>query len=110
ERVWGRLGCAEQARALPSRDGDALRLEPVGPEPERLRRGDSPDDAVHVPGARAPAPRPGILEEGEVGAVASDLVAVEQVVHARVVLVDRLRGQPQPEPARVEVDVPRGVA
>jgi hypothetical protein len=65
---------------------------------------------VHHPGARSPGQRPGVLEEGEVGAGASHLVAVEEVVHARIVLVDRLRGQTEPEHARVEVDVPRGIA
>src|SRR6185503_18296047 len=110
ELVLKALGVGEQERALTSLDGDALRLESVEPEAERLRRADPPDDTVHRPGAGFARQRPGVLEEREVGAGASDLVAVEQVVHARVVLVHRLRGQPQPEHARVEVDVPRGVA
>jgi len=60
-----------------------------------------------------PAPgRPGagVLEERQVGAGARALVAVEEVVDARIVLVDRLRRHPQAEHACVEVDVARGVA
>ena len=37
-------------------------------------------------------------------------VAVEEVVDGRVVLVDRLGDHPEAEDARVEVDVPAGVA
>ncbi len=104
------LEVREPERSFPSLDGDSLGREPVGPEAERLRRADAPDDAVHHPGARPSGNRPRVLEEGEVRAGASDLVAVEQVVDARVVLVDRLRGEAKPQHPRVEVDVPRRVA
>jgi hypothetical protein len=50
-----------------------------------------------------------VLEEGQLGARAPLLVGVEQVVDARVVLVDRLGGQTETEDARVEVEVPERV-
>ena len=90
--------------------GDALRAEPSGPEVERVGRADAPDDAVHHPGARAARDGARVLEEGQLGAGMALLVGVEQVVDGRVVLVDRLGHQAQPEHARVEVDVAGGVA
>ena len=60
-------------------------------------------------GARPAGRRARVLEEGQLGARASLLVGVEQVVDARVVLVDRLGGQAQTEDARVEVEVPERV-
>jgi len=65
---------------------------------------------VDHPRARATRYCAGILEEREVGAGAGVLVTVEEVVDEGVVLVDRLGGQSQAEDARVEVDVPAGVA
>jgi len=44
----------------------------------------------------------------EVGAL-TELAAEEQVIDARVVLVDALRDQPQPEHSGVEVDVGAGI-
>ena len=57
-----------------------------------------------------PGMRTGILEERQVGARAGLLVAVEEVVDGRVVLVDRLGDQPQAEDPRVEVDVALGAS
>src|SRR3712207_8499664 len=51
-----------------------------------------------------------VLEERQVEARRALLVAVEQVVDRRVVLVDGLLDQPHPHDARVEVDVARGIA
>jgi len=51
-----------------------------------------------------------VLEERQVGARVTVLVRVEQVVDGRVVLVDRLLDEPQPEQADVEVDVALRVA
>ena len=59
--------------------------------------------------AGSPAPRTGVLEEGDVGARTPALVRVEEVVDGRVVLVDRLLHEPQAEHPGVEVDVPRRV-
>jgi hypothetical protein len=64
---------------------------------------------VHHPGAGPGGRGARLLEEGQLRARASLLVGVEQVVDARVVLVDRLGGQAQPEDARVEVEVPARV-
>src|SRR6476646_1829413 len=61
-------------------------------------------------GARATGLRARVLEERQVGARPRVLVSVKQVVDGRVVLVDRLGGQPQAEDPRVEVDVAAGVA
>jgi hypothetical protein len=80
-------------------------VEAALPEVERLFRGDPKGDGVHHPRSRPPASRSGVLEEGDVGAGARVLVRVEQVVDGRVVLVDGLLDHPQPEDARVEVDV-----
>jgi hypothetical protein len=60
---------------------------------------------MHHAGAGAAGDRVRVLEEGEVGAGAGVLVAVEEVVDARIVLVDGLGGQPQAQHARVEIDV-----
>ena len=89
---------------------DPVRSEPLRPELERLGRGDPPGDPVDHPGARAPGNRSRILEEGQIAPGAPDLVGVEQVVDGRVVLVDRLLHEAQPEDAGVEVEVPRRVA
>jgi hypothetical protein len=83
--------------------------ETVAPEVERLGRGDAPDDAVDHAGAGSAAPGAWELEEGDVGARVAALVGVEEVVHGRRVLVDRLLDQPKAEHAGVEVDVVLGV-
>ena len=88
----------------------ALAARALGPEVERLLRGDAEDDPVHHPVAGAAARRARVLEERDVGAGAAVLVGVEQVVDGRVVLVHRLLHEPQPERARVELDVRRRVA
>ena len=100
------LGVGEEQ--LPVRPGGrhAGVAEPPLPEVERVRRGDAPDDAVHHPGAGPTGARVRVLEEGDVGARAAALVRVEQVVDGRVVLVDGLLDEPEPEERRVEVDVP----
>ena len=66
-------------------------------------------DGVDHPVARTPAAGAGILEERDVAPRAALLVRVEEVVDGRVVLVHRLLHEPEPEDARVEVDVPRRV-
>ena len=99
------------AAASPSRSvSTPSAAEPLLPEVERVRAADAPHDAVHHAGAGAAGRRARVLEEGQLGARAAELVGVEQVVDARVVLVDRLGDQPQAEHARVEVDVARRVA
>src|SRR6266446_1905681 len=50
-------------------------------------------------------PRAWVFEEGQVESGAALVVAVEEVVDRRVVLVDRLLDQAQTQPARVEVHV-----
>jgi hypothetical protein len=87
-----------------------LARQPLGPERQGGLGGDPPDDAVHHAASRAAALGAGVLEEGQVGAGAALLVRIEQVVDGRVVLVDALLDQPQPEDAGVEVDVARRVA
>ena len=59
-----------------------------------------------MPGARAAGRGARVLEERDVGAGRALLVGVEEVVDGRVVLVDGLLHEPQPEHAGVEVDVP----
>ena len=93
-----------QPAVLPGRL-DSVRAEPLLPEVERLLGADAPRDRVDHPGAGPPAPRARVLEERDVGAGAALLVRVEQVVDGRVVLVDRLLDEPQPEDADVELDV-----
>ena len=63
-----------------------------------------------MPGACATGRGARVLEEGQVGAAAAELVGVEQVVHARIVLVDRLLDHPHAEHACVEIHVPGRVA
>ena len=62
-------------------------------------RCDAPDHPVHHARAGAAGRRVGVLEERDVGARTAVLVGVEQVVDGRVVLVDRLLHEPQPERA-----------
>ena len=57
-----------------------------------------------------PFAAPGILEERDVGARVALLVGVEEVVDGRVVLVDGLLHEPQPQHAGVVLDVLRRVA
>jgi hypothetical protein len=65
---------------------------------------------VDHPGAGLAARRARVLEEGQVGARRALLVGVEEVVDGRVVLVDGLLDEPQPEDPDVELDVRGRVA
>src|SRR5262249_56687277 len=58
------------------------------------------------------APRRGVLpgEEGEDGAGLADLIAVVQVIGARIVEVHRSLDEAQPGDERVEVQIARGLA
>jgi hypothetical protein len=84
--------------------------ETVCPEVERLLGRDAPHDAVDHPVAGAAGQRPRVFEERDVAAGAAALVRVEEVVDRRVVLVDGLLDEPQPERPGVELDVARCVA
>ena len=104
------LGVSEGQTVAVAGHLDAPALQAVIPERDGVGRGDPPDDGVdHAPSC-TPAARAGVLEERDVGAGASGLVCVEQVVDGGVVLVHGLLHQAQPEDARVEVDVPGRVA
>ena len=104
------LGVGEANAFTIARDLDALALEALRPEVERGVRRDAPVDPVHHSGAGASAHGPRIFEEREVEAGVALLVAVEEVVDGRVVLVDRLLDEAQTEDACVEVDVGARVA
>jgi hypothetical protein len=110
ELVRERLGIREAQARLIALHRDALGGQTRGPEGERILRADSVHDAMDHPGAGPAGARVGVLEEGEVGAGAGELVAVEEVVDAGIVLVDGLRDEPHAEDAGVEVDVAAGVA
>ena len=103
-------GSAKRRRRLVALGLDVLAGEALGPEVDRLRARDPPDDRVDHAGAGAARGGARVLEEGEVGSRAALLVGVEEVVDGRVVLVDGLLHQAQAEHARVEVDVAGGVA
>ena len=109
ELVAEALGVGEaQARRRRARARRPRRARRCGPEVQRLRR----RPRARRSGAPCPAPaRPGVAC-GYSKKVSSapgrpQLVGVEQVVDAGVVLVDRLGHQAQAEHARVEVDVAR---
>src|SRR2546429_1711384 len=104
------LRVGEQDALALARDLDAMRAQVLGPEVERCGRAQTPRDAVQHARARAAARGAGILEERQVGTGRPLLVAVEEVVDGRVVLVDALLYQPQAEHAGVELDVGRCVA
>ena len=87
-----------------------LSREPALPEVQRGVRSHPPLHRVHHPAACAAAAHTRILEERDVAARRARLVGVEEVVDGRVVLVDRLLHHPEPENARVEVDVAGRVA
>src|SRR5919109_1507097 len=103
-----RIGEAK-ALAVPLRL-DPLRSESLGPEVEGGGRAHAPDDAVDHSRAGAAAGKAWILEERQVEAGRGVLVAVEQVVDRRVVLIDGLLDHPKAHHARVEVDVAGRVA
>src|ERR671923_174587 len=104
------VGCAPARKTRSRQASCSSGGQAVGPELERLLGGDAPDDRVHHAGPCSPRRRARVLEEGDVAAGAPLLVGIEEVVDGRIVLVDRLLDEPEPEDARVEVDVPRGVA
>jgi hypothetical protein len=104
-----RIGEHQRTR-LPVQVGHPFAAEPVDPEVERRLRCDAEHHTVHHAGAVLPCPSAGVFEEGEIGARRPVLVGVEQVVDRRIVLVDGLLDQSEPEHARVEVHVGRGVA
>ncbi len=60
--------------------------------------------------ARAARPRTRIFEKRQIEPGAAVVIAIEEVVDGRVVLVDRLLDEPEPEHAGVEIDVRLGVA
>ena len=84
-------------RAASPGTGSARSRAPPRSRRARQSGGPSPRRGGHA------APR--VLEERDVRAGRALLVRVEEVVHGRVVLVDRLLHEPQPERARVELDV-----
>jgi hypothetical protein len=111
ELVPEALGVGEAQRPVAGPRRRRLeRVEALRPELQRRRGAGAPDHAMHHPGAGPPRDRPRVLEEGDVGACVAALVGVEQVVDGRVVLIDRLGDQPEPEHARVEVEVADRVA
>src|SRR5947209_15919063 len=99
------LGIVEYDAVTGVAEVAAVVAEPLGPEVDRLRPLQPPDDAVNHPLASTSAGNTGVLEEGEVSAGIARLVAVEQVVDRSVVLVNRLLHQAQAKYADVEVDV-----
>ena len=110
ELVRHALGVGERKAGARALRGDALAAEAVGPEVERLARADPREDAVHHARPRAARRRTRVLEERQIGPAAAELVGVEEVVDARIVLVDGLLDHPQTQQASVEIDVPGGVA
>src|SRR6185312_7739439 len=88
---------------------DALVGEAALPEVDCLGRVNPPADGVNHPGAGLALPRAWVLEEGDVVSRCALLVAVEEVVDGRVVLVDAFLDEPEPEDTRVKVDVARRV-
>ena len=99
------LGVGEPQPPSPRSTATPSAVEPLGPEPNRLLGGHAPGDPVDHAGPRPAGGGAGVLEEGQIGARASKLVRVEEVVDGRVVLVDRLLDQAQAQDARVEVEV-----
>ena len=63
-----------------------------------------------MPGPGRPGIAPGYSKNVRSAPALPELVGVEQVVDARIVLVDGLLDHPQAEDAGVEIDVPGGVA
>ena len=94
-----------QASVLASRFGRPHRRAADSQNDERVVRGDAERDGVHHAFPGPAAARARVLEERDVRARASLLVRVEEVVDGRVVLVDGLLHEPEPEDARVERDV-----
>src|SRR5262245_59936901 len=104
------LRIVELEAGVVARDRVGLAREPLLPEVEGRVPGDPPLNGVHHPGPGPAAPDPWVLEERDVAPWRAFLVRVEQVVDGRVVLVDRLLDEPEPEDAGVEIRVSVSVA
>jgi hypothetical protein len=99
------LGVGEQEVVAVALGLDAGVGQALCPEVDRRRRSDPPDDAVDHAVARAPRSGARVLEERQVKAGVGVLVAIEEVVDGRVVLVDRLLDEAEAHDPHVEVDV-----
>ncbi len=84
---------------------NAFAREPLGPEGQRRRRRHPPAQPVDHPRAGTARRRIRELEERQDRTRCSALVPVVEVVDVRRIEIDRLLDQPQPEHARVEVDI-----
>src|SRR6266550_5702510 len=104
------LRVGEAEAALAAVDRDPFAGQAIVPELDRVLGRDPEDDPVHHAAAGTAGTGVRVLEEGEVAAGAALLVRVEQVVDGRIVLVDGLLHEAQPEDAHIEVDVAGGVA
>jgi hypothetical protein len=88
----------------------ALVAQALRPEVQRRLGAHPRDDGVDHAGARPAGDRAGVLEERQLRAGPALLVGVEQVVDARIVLVDGLGDHPQAHDPRVEVEVALRIA
>jgi hypothetical protein len=110
EFVGQALGVGEAQTSSVALNRNAAAAEPIGPERERILSSDAVHDAVDHAGAGAAWGCPRVLEERQIRARSGMLVSVEEVVDARIVLVDGLGGQPHPEDPGIEVDVTGRIA
>jgi len=85
-------------------------LEALGPVGERLNRWEPPQDPVDHARSGPARLGAGVLEEGQVEAGAAVLIAVEEVIDGRVVLIDGSLDQPHPEKPGIKLHVPGGIA
>ena len=88
------LEVGEPQLAVDALGGDALVAQAGLPEVQRGVGPDARDDRVDHAGTGAAGDGTGVFEERQLGAGAPLLVGVEQVVDARVVLIDRLGDHP----------------
>src|SRR6266550_462834 len=85
------------------------RLQAPRPELESFFGSDAKGDPVDHPRARTSAHQAWILEERQVRTGAAIFIRIKEVIHRRVVLVDRLLDEPQAHDPGIELEVLRGV-
>ena len=107
--VFEALGIGKAQLAIIALGIDAAAAESLRPKVQGILRANPPDDPVNHAGARSAAGCAGILKEGQIGAGAAPLIGEEEVIDARIVLIDGFLDQAQSEHTGIKIDISLGV-